>query len=377
MSDLDATLTGMTPNGSLIPTPVVDKNGKATTVHKRPLPSTSTSAVLVTVPPKLGNAESGEALRPFYPTKRQAESRHFSSTLRYDKIDRRLPNKGSDYEWVSFQATDLEVYDVFSATRDNPAGILLLNNGIRSAEEAREFLTSIEAENLIDDRTEMAQKALARRIDSDMLIKFSELYNPALWHSGEHLDRYLDGVELYSFPKFQSKTGPLFSDVLTGKIKLDDIKTIGIKVVATHFNDDSDLNSLRSLADGSANYTAEHLRDACKTAGGDRMSYWLVQKMCERHGGEWAAGINWMVGASAQAEWRRGERVGDEKEAISYVNDFHKKSGGKVDDVMALYKAGVPLDFAFEKSSGSNHFTVEQVIAMHEGIAAPMTSGWI
>jgi hypothetical protein len=346
-------------------------------VHKKPLPSTGASAVLGAVPPTLAGNDAGESVRPFYPTKKQAEQRHISKTLRYDKIDRRLPNKGSDYEWVSFTASDLEVYDVFSATRDNSIGMMLLNHGIRSAEDARSLMVSLDAENLIDDRTEMAQKALTRRIDSAMMIEFGDYYNAALWHTGEHLERYLDGVELYSFPKFQSKKGPLFSDILTGKIRLDDIKTIGVKTVANHFNDDSDLKSLRSLADGSANYTAEQMRDACKTAGGDSFSYWMVQRMCDRHGGEWAAGINWMVGAAAQGQWHKGKRIGDEKEAITYANDFHQKLGGKVNESIALYEAGVPLEFAVEKLGESRSFTIEQIIAMNEGVPAPMTSGWI
>jgi hypothetical protein len=367
----------MTSNGSLIPTPVVDKNGRATTVHKKVLPPTGASAVLGAVPPTLKGTESGEDVRPFYPTKKQTEQRHLAQNIRYDKIDRRLPNKGKDYEWVSFMASDLEVYDVFSVTRDNAIGMMLLNHGIRSAEDARNLMVSLDAENLIDDRSELAHKALARRIDSAMMIEFSQYYNPALWHAGEHLDRYLDGVELHSFPKFQNRKDSIFSDILTGKIKLDDIKTIGVKVVANQFNNEDDLNSLRSLADGSANYTAEHLRDACKTAGGDRFSYWMVQRMCETHGGEWAAGINWMVGAAAQGEWRKGERIGDEKEAITYANDFHQKLGGKVAESIALYKAGAPLEFAVEKLGASQGFTVEQVIAMHEGVPAPMTSGWL
>jgi hypothetical protein len=367
----------MTPNGSLIPTPVVDKNGRATTVHKKPLPPAGASAVLGAVPPTLTGAEAGEAVRPFYPTRKQEEQRHFAKSLRYDKIDRRLPNKGTDYEWVNFSASDLEMYDVFSVTRDNAIGMMLLNHGIRSAEDARTLMVSLDAENLIDDRSELAQKALTRRIDSAMMIEFSDYYNPALWHTGEHLDRYLDGVELYSFPKFQNRKGPLFSDILTGKIRLEDIKTIGVKTVANHFNDDGDLESLRSLADGSANYTAEHLRDACKTAGGDSFSYWMVQRMCKTHGGEWAAGINWMVGSAAQGQWRRGKSIGDEKEAITYAHDFHQKLGGKVAESIALYEAGVPLEFAVEKIGASGGFTVEQVIAMHEGVPASMTSGWI
>jgi hypothetical protein len=371
-------------NANLVPTSVVDRNGRVTTVHKKPVAAPSAASALSNIAPSLSAPEADAQERVFQPTKKQIEQRHHSHMLRPGAIDRRLPAgpRGYDsYSNADFTASDMEIYDVMSVTRDNETALVLLRDGIRSAKDAADYLSAEDRYPLMDDRSEMATKALARRLDSETLIKFSELYNPGLWHSGEHLDMYLDAAELYSYPKFQQKKGPLFSDILNGRIRLSDIKTIGIRtshVVLTDLS--NDLSTLHNLADGSANYTAEQLRDAFKTSDGNSATYFMINLMCQRHGGEWASGIDWHVGIPAQEYWRRqnkerrGKDHAEEKAFISYVDQFHKKGACSVDDMYALFTSGVELEFAAEKTK---QFPVQQVIAMHEGIAPPVTDGWL
>lgn len=385
MSDPIATLTSMGMNANLVPTSVVDRNGRLTTVHKKPTTTPAVPSALGSVAPSISTPSSSQSeQRPFYPNKKQTEQRAHSHMLRPDSIDRRLPSGRrayDEYQTVGFIVSDVEIYDVMSVTRDNATALVLLRDGIRSAAEATEYLSTDDRQPLIDDRSELATKALARRIDSKTLFEFGELYNPGLWHSGEHLDRYLDAAELYSYPKFQQKKGPLFSDILSGRIRLSDIKAIGIRTSHVVLTDpSSDLSTLRNLADGSANYTAEHLRDAFKTSDGNSSTYFLINLMCQRHGGEWAAGIDWHVGIPAQEYWRRnnkdrrGQDHAEEKAFITYVDQFRKNGACSVDDMYALFNAGVDVDYAAEQTK---QFPVQQVIAMHEGIAPPITNGWL
>lgn len=365
-------------HGNLVPTPIVDKNGKATTVHRKNSPAPVVITALNEVSPTV--AHSGSSVdRPFIPTKKQEfQRRSLRRLINPDKIDSRIPHKTTGYEWINYDASDTEVYDVLSVTRDNITAMMLLNSGARSAEEARTLLVKYDADNLIDDRSELAQKALSRRLDPSILFEFGETYNPSLWHTGVHLDRYLDGIELYSFSRFRYKKEVL-SDVLSGAIRFSDIKTIGIRMTDRHFRSDESRSYLRALADGSATYTAEQLRDSCKTAGGHHDAYWTAMRKCQQYGGEWASGINWMVGNLAHDAWMRGKKEGDEKEIISYANEFYKQTGNwtKITEVMKLSKAGIPVAFAAEKLMGPNSFTVEQIIAMNAGVPAPMATGWI
>ena len=379
-----------THNGILIPTAVVDKNGRMTTVHKKPVPSVSVPSALVSAAPSLvGPEESQEGVTPnkeFHPTKKQVTPHCFTLNLRQDTVDRRLPSRSkhdSGYQFISFDATDIEVYDVLSTTRNHATAMVLLQEGVRTTEEARNYLKSIDAEPLIDDRSQLAQKALERRIDAATLITFGEYYNPELWHAGDHLERYLDGVEAYSYPQFQTnRRGPLLSDILTGKIRFSDIKTIGLRNCKNFIVRNGNLDTLHELANGSANYTAEQLRDAFNTADGNYDTYFVANLMCRKHGGEWAAGINWSVGAKACHEWLRTEREtadysATEKEFITYANELRKTTFRQMKDIKALFKANVSLGFAVEKSADPERFTVDQLIVMHRGVPAPMVSGWL
>lgn len=353
------------------------------TVHKRPSAAPVSNGTLGSIAPTLTPQSVDTSERPFYPTKKQTEQKNRNQVLKPDTVDRRLPRgrKGYDeYQSVFFTASDIEIYAVMSVTRDNPTAIVLLREGIRTAEDAAKFLSEEDRAPLADDRSEMATKALARRIDADTLIEFGALYNPALWHSGEHLDHYLDAVELYSYPKFQQKKGPLFTDILSGKIRLSDIKAIGIRTTHLVLTDQNHhMSPLYELADGTANYTAEQLGKAFKTASGDSNSYQTINMMCQRHGGDWAEGIDWNMGVPAADYWgrntpREGRDYEEQKEFITYVNEFSKRGARPIDDMYALFKAGVSVGFAAERAK---EYNVQQVVALHEGISLPVTEGWL
>lgn len=377
----------MGPHTHLIPTAVVDKNGRATVVHKKPAAPSAAASAVGSIVPTVASATDTVHENVFYPTDRQIKPKNHLILIRGGTLDRRLPSDRKSHEesqYVKFSVNDLEAYDVMSATHSNVTALALLRDGIRTAEDARKALKGYEAETLIDDRSELAQKALKRRLPFGDLIEFGTAFNSELWHSGAHLDRYLDGVELSLYPAFQKiRKQAVIKDILSGKIRLSDIKTIGIRRCSTSLRDSASISLLHSLSEGKVNYTAEHIRDAFKTGDGNSFTYDSIVMMCERHGGEWASGIDWKVGAKVQSFFRRRsdrqdpDYIAKEKAVITYADAFRKRTFRKSEEIVELFEAGVGLDFAVEKSADPEAFTVKQLEAMYAGVPAAVTEGWI
>lgn len=370
---------------NLVPEKRADKNGHLTTRWVKPDSSVPSAGTVLPAPSLNSVTEATVPLveRPFIPTKKQTRQQWFLLTVK--DIDRRLPEQSKSYGErysLSFKATDLEVFEILSVTRDNNTALVLLNEGIKSADDAVAYLKGISAEPLLDDRSELADKLRERRTGAQDFFELSKYYNPALWHSGEHLDRYLDAVEAMSHPKLRHKSGTFFSDILNGKINYSDVKTIGLRTCSRILLRGDDLSLFHGLAEGTTNYTAEQLHEAFKTADGNYYSYDEIILMSKRHGGDWATGIDWRIGVLAMRAAHSVDRSDPNfsemrKGFVEYADQFMKHADRDMKSLYEIYKAGVDLDFAVEKSADPQAYNAEQLIAMQEGVPVPMTQGWL
>lgn len=199
----------------LIPVQRMDKNGKLVTRHVRPSTDSGAKNTLpapsVTTP---ANVSGLDALREF----KMSRFVHESSTLIHPRSNMGKMN-------FEFIACDYDVYDVMSVTSNGNA-FVLLEMGIRSPEEAVDYLREHDADILIEDNSELVQEMIQRGIPADKFARAYEDISPSM----KHMSKYLaDGIEFSTAEAMMatSNVSVVTNDIMDGRIKLSDLKAVG------------------------------------------------------------------------------------------------------------------------------------------------------
>ena len=124
-----------------------------------------------------------------------------------------------------FEACDHEVYDVMSVVSNGNA-FVLLELGIRSSDEALSYLRTMDAEELIQDNSSLVQEMVDRGIPADKFARAYENIRPSMKAASKYI---ADGIELITndVMRQSSSIESVTDDVLDGRIKLGDLKSLG------------------------------------------------------------------------------------------------------------------------------------------------------
>lgn len=211
---------------NLIPEVRVNKNGVPVTKHVSSAGKPAVSRRDAPAPTLSGSSRKTVKLRP-----KQAEQRyrnfHFQPVIDGDK--RLLA--GRPVQDPIFTASDAEIFDVFSAT-DASNAVLLLEKGIRSADEARSHLRKIDAGDLIRDYSGLMDEMLARNVSpedtADGVLRL-DVHLARRPNQNDYSANYPDTIEFLSLSAFENMRGRehFMKDILEGRINFGDIKAIG------------------------------------------------------------------------------------------------------------------------------------------------------
>lgn len=357
----------------LIPTQVVDKNGRTTTVHKKASVSPSGSK-LGELAPSLGKAPRSKA---FTPTAQQLKSERNAFGVHAAKVDpglHPLLPHGWNTTAITINASDVDLYAALGNIADtsNAIACFSVNDGVPDEVFLREHKLS-HLGNTDPSRTELIQAALERRIPAKEFAVFDLKFS-----AYSDMPTYLDAAHAYSIPTLQ-KIPDFAHEVRRGNIKLDDVMTVGMKAIGTlkrSFGAVKTREMLASLADGTANYTAEQLKAVFGRCRANSASF-VAMQLIEEYGGEYAASISdFELAHNISMLWGH-DQEGSLGDAVSYADRFRQKTFRNHKQVYDLYMAGVDLDFAVEHSRKLDAISTHQIIAMHEGITKPLTQGWL
>lgn len=229
----------MTPN--LIKTPIVDKNGKQTTVRKR--------ADTGTVSKQLGNIAPTVAKpatrkrRAYKPTESQLENVSFMvpRSTADDRSWGKKVNRETDPELNSipiatdgryssddhcyrFSASEVEYFDVMSVVRPWDA-INLLARGIKTSDEAREFLAENNLEDLIHDKPEIAEELMRGRIN----VNLAASYMDEIIDADADPKNGLEWVKTCAMKTIMYKAEAIKDEMLSGNVTYADLSRVGVR----------------------------------------------------------------------------------------------------------------------------------------------------
>lgn len=255
-----------------IATPIVDKNGKLTTVHKgtaKPLPK-PTSGALAASAPALGAAVKKRAYKPL---KRQRAAGQYRMRVWCENISTGMFVDPADNVYIeaSFAATEEEIFSVLSVSSGSNAAVML-QAGVRDREGAIEYYQERGLDHLAVDRSELMKEALqTRRIEAKAFLTFDMTHSnlnfvkdaePELFSSEQYPDTYLDAAEATSSPALNSiYYGGIPDMILHRKLTYSDIKTVGIRTLMNSENSSFMIQKMLKLkeAGDDAKYDINHL----------------------------------------------------------------------------------------------------------------------
>lgn len=358
----------------LIPTPVVDKNGKLTTVHKK-ASGVPSATKLGGIAPTLGSTpDKRPAAKEYKPTQAQLTVNGHGFSVYGNEIDNYLfehLTHGAHTRQINLRVSDVDLYEALGNIKDTPNALacMMAKDGVPDADFLQE-LSLPHLENTDELRKETMRSALERRIPAKEFIDFERKYR------GYKDDpTFLDAAQTFSIPSFNKVKG-LVDEVRRGTISFADLMTVGPKTINNlrRYNEDV-ISIMKKLGDGSANYTADQLREIFLKCGQNKEVNVMVD-LIKKYGGEYATTIqdpSLAHDITLACDWDKQEY----KPAVTYADNFRKQTFRNHKQVYELFRAGVDLEFAVEHSQSFEANSVRQIIALHEGISKPVSGGWL
>lgn len=367
----------------LVPQQRIDKNGKITTRHMNAVPAVITG--VPAFPSPAPQAAGGKPVKPLSrQTKKQTRMVSRKSLNSSEELLKALGKTGSEWELAVIEASEQEVLDVFSVVSIDNA-VPLVESGITSSEAALEFLHNNGLDHLFEDRREMMERAIAKRVNSFDLMDL---------HAKFGMDNYSEDAFLGAarikgssmLPSLGDGTGGIpetfHEAALRGEISSDDLSELTYSTVSMHDSMKMEIyEGLKAIHHGSAAYDPALLKrmiEASTYSNNTRGVYQSALEMVEEYGPEFVRGLQRLTGAH---ELRSSYiEKGSEycRKLIEYSETFNTDPYAKqrIEDIHRLYEAGIaPSDARHLAGTG---MSVDQIISAHEsGISTAVSTGWL
>lgn len=355
-------------NNNLVPVQRLDKNGRLNTKHVR---ADKTQAATAKVPaPALAPAKTK---LPAAQTRQKPRTVAYSAPGNYE-LNQLLGTDPQATE-LTITASDAEFYSVLSTTSKANA-FALLQAGIRSADEASNYLEDNGLAELIEDNSELCEEALDRKIPPNKFIESS-----ANLRGPEGSDYYLDALEVYSssIPKGTGSHSNLVitNQVYEGEIKLADLKEIGFKKFNTFREKDALVDALIKIGAGKSNLTITDV-----SALVDKHPYYFraALELSSKYGTERVLQLNTPVLDYSDHLEERGV---DKDRTISLIK--YRDQVSQLEYEKSIYRTPIHyelLEKCFDAGLSplqvaTDDYTEQQLDGLLNGATPGVSSGWL
>ena len=383
---------------NLIPEKRLDKNGVLTTKHVRAVPKASGS--LSNVPaPSLGGAVPGQANKgvgkTFKPRPGQTKQQRYSISTTMNPISPELL-AGTDWRPASnsyfpFEASEVEVYAVLSVAKPGDAARMLCH-GVRTAEEAREYLLKHGAEHQAVKRTKITADALKRGISSYDFMNRMRLVGVA--HPDDDSAPYaMDVLELSTISALNGQYGYVVQEVRSGEIKLDDIKYLGVSKLKSFRRLESTKTALLNVHDPDSKYSLDDLKYIVDRAAKESSNAKQYNSALSFLAAEGVQGLkqveslHLLTSILSKYKYRNDKTpsylydsaaCASAAYEIEFRTEYVRQQGAAFlsnDDMVMLREAGVPAVVAAQRfNEGMN---ARSIIAVENGTEKALADGWL
>jgi hypothetical protein len=327
-------------------------------------------------------APSLKASKQAAPKMKTAQNKH--KEIRLKHVDNRLKTicrkEHRVYDIVSFTCSDAEAYDVMSATKSVHDALCLLTAGVRTRDDAYNLLMKHGLSDLEADSNESAEECIRRGLPAIPAMQALAEIDISL---KDRWPAFYDAIEAHSVRALRDKTN-IPHLVLTGQVSLQDVRTVGATRIAEAENRFMAVqDQLKDIHKGESPYDATTLKRLIMLSeNGSHVSFPDPLHMAEMYGADFVLELQY-YGTATDFHSKINTLSGTTydhaaKAGIIKLNDdlmVRRKRGMRPEDLCVLYDAGVSAD---EIADGlDKEMTIQQIIAVKEGVSTSVSSGWL
>lgn len=377
---------------NLIPEQRADKNGNLVTRHVRATPKQGAGRTVMPQPSLGTSIASKGAKKPFKPREKQITQYNASHNVDSYPFDQRLVTDEEEKAeerarqnryysaYYVFKASEVEVYDVLSVAPVGEA-LRMLSRGVRTADEARTYLTEHGAADLILDRRDQMNEALEKNVSHyDFVSKSESLLE---FEKSPHL---IDCVRFASSSLNEGLNGTVGYQIASGEISFEDIKAVGITKLKSYDRLYPLVDAFKALNANEGDYTVEGLKElVVRAANEDLKSHFnyvcrLMKEIGLRETLSFKSLDNVANSYLAYKIAPGSNRYGGDalKRAVysARLNDGLPNSTRSTTFSDQFFDAGIPVETVVDVVSRGGG--VREAIAIHEeGIQASVSGGWL
>jgi hypothetical protein len=379
---------------NLIPEQRADKNGNLVTRHVRATPKQGTQRSAMPQPSLGASSSTRGAKKAFKPRKAQLEQHQISHNVDRYPFDQRLVTDASEKEaerergsryyssYYVFKASEVEVYDVLSVAPVGEA-LRMLSRDIRTADEARAYLTEHGVADLILDRRDTMNEALEKNVSHyDFVSKYEDMDDKK--QSSDHL---VDCVRFASSSLSEGLNGTLIDQIASGRVSFDDIKAVGITRLKSHNRAYSLANAFEALNNGEGDYTIDGIKTLVDKASKEVLDSRELSYVCRAMKEIGLEATNSFKELKTLANAYHFYNIapgsnkyeGNSKERSIYAARLHDGTNNRILSVNysdAFFEADIPVDKAVDVINRGGG--LREAIAIHEeGIQGSVAGGWL
>lgn len=379
---------------NLIPEKRLDKNGVLTTKHVRAAGKPVVSRRQAPAPSIGGSFRKAPKLTP-----KQKEQRyrnfHFQPVADADK---RLLAGRAPHDPI-FTASDAEIYDVLSVTNPGNA-TLLLEKGVRNADEAVAYLEKLGAEDLLRDHSGLMNEMISRRVSPEDTVNgmlYLDVHMALRPGQEDHSANYPDTIEFLSMTAFERTRGraKIKDDILAGRINVEDIKSIGV----TRLKPYDRLHFVREMLvrkqSGERDFDIEEMKaflDKSTKSGLSQGHFKEVIHLFDELGGEGVEKLNDLKSYTGLL-WTEEKRYEDEeigslvRRTLFFAQLSERLQNGPIqrsgrywasefkEDAMLIYQSGVNIEDAIRLMNDG--YDARKVAGIVNGMEPAVSDGWL
>jgi hypothetical protein len=362
----------------LTPEQRVNKRGVLVTKHVRASPKEKSSRAKLPAP-AASPATKKKDPRTIRSKRSFSDWEHMS--------DSRFARTPGNYE---ITANDEEMYSVLGIAEAGNA-FALLERGVYNADEAKELLRKMDAEDLMIDQNDLMQELLNRNISPKDTASLLPLI-PDEWTASPHI---ADAIEFSAYDEFEGRWGAsaVRRYILAGNIRLADIKTIGIRHLGRVDNLAVMTDTLVRLGNGESQRTAAETAVFLERASKEGVVEDSLRNglaLFEKHGAEAIDRLEHIESFSVRY---RPSEAGDADEAVdrvlyeallaeALVRLGKPESGSYAywtqeypDESNLLRTEGISIEEAAQRMYDG--LTARQIIAVSKGVSVSVSDGWL
>lgn len=158
----------------------------------------------------------------------------------------------------TFTASEVDVYAVLSVAQSGDAAWMLAR-GVRTAEDAVQFLDGHGAAHRAVKRTRLAAEALKRGIPSTDFMNRMKL--AVIAHPDDDTDaRVIDVLELSTISSLSDQWGWVAREIRSGVIRLEDIKYLGVSKLKSYRRLVGIVEALQAVHEPDAKFSMDDLK---------------------------------------------------------------------------------------------------------------------